>query len=85
MTSSPTDKSLSQRLESPGRDTQQDQSPESTLDDEAADTPSTTLSANTIPPQRVLYHRIRKDAEGTIVENIESHEPIPTGDTGTEA
>jgi hypothetical protein len=41
---------------------------------------SSSMTAGLHP--KILYHRVCKNAEGTIVENIESPEPISAGDTG---
>jgi hypothetical protein len=82
VSSSSTEKIYSQEgLEHLSRDIQEDQSSKSESDNNshpASMSPSKTAGLH----PKILHHRICKDAEGNIVENIESPEPIPAGDTG---
>jgi hypothetical protein len=80
--SSSTEKIYSQEgLEHCSRDIQRDQSAKAEFDNNTHSTSmSPSMTAGLQP--KILYHRICKDAEGTIVENIESPKPIPASDTG---
>jgi hypothetical protein len=68
-------------LEPLSRDIQRNQSAKSEFDNNTHPTSMSPSKTAGLHP-KILYHRICKDREGTIVENIESPEPIPAGDTG---
>jgi len=68
------------------REAQEDQfqSPKHAASDKVAVNPnSIALPEHKPQPPEILYHLVQRDDEGTILKNIESSEPISTGDTGT--